>query len=109
MQRELRFFMSTILSRSSSVFDIVGRRIQHPLPSSPGNSLFQSEPDLECDLVMTDFSVFNMPASLDNFKPIHVPDGLAGLSNSRTYRVFDARFGRADEFDHFINMIFHEG
>src|ERR1700675_4678347 len=56
---------------------------------------------------MTNLPVLNVSASFDDFKPIHVPDGLARLRNRCTDTFFDTRLRRADDFDHFVNVIFH--
>lgn len=56
---------------------------------------------------MAYLSVFNVPAGLDDFEPVHVPDGLAGLRNCCTDCVLYARFGRTDDFNYFVNVVFH--
>jgi hypothetical protein len=39
----------------------------------------KSESDLESYLIMANFSVFNVPTSLDNLEPIHISNRLVGL------------------------------
>jgi hypothetical protein len=56
---------------------------------------------------MADLTILDMSTSLDNFKPIHIPDGFARVRNRRADRFLDACFRRANNFEYFVDVIFH--
>jgi hypothetical protein len=56
---------------------------------------------------MADLAVLNMPASLDDFEPVHVSDCLAGLRNRCADRFFDTCLGRTYNFNYLVDVIFH--
>jgi hypothetical protein len=65
------------------------RRPPRPELISP----FQGEADLERYLVVADLAVLDVPARLNDFKPIHISDGLVRFRYGGGNRVLDARFG----------------
>jgi hypothetical protein len=56
-------------------------------------SPFQGEADLERYLVVADLAVLDVPARLNDFKPIHISDGLVRFRYGGGNRILDARFG----------------
>jgi hypothetical protein len=68
---------------------------------------FEGETDLDCNLVMTNLAILDVSPSLDYFEPIHVSDGLTGLRDRSTNCFLDTRFRRTNDFEHFVDVIFH--
>jgi hypothetical protein len=56
---------------------------------------------------MTNLAVDDVSASLDHFEPIHVSDSLIRLRNRSADCVLNARFRRTDDFEYFVDVIFH--
>jgi hypothetical protein len=56
---------------------------------------------------MTNLAVDDVSTSLNDFKPIHVSDGLIRLLNRSSNCFLNARFRRADDFEYFVDVIFH--
>jgi hypothetical protein len=85
----------------------IGPPIAINLPEHKLLSGFQSETNLECDLVMTNLAVYDVSSSLDDFEPIHISDSLIRVRNRRIDCFFDTRFRRTDDFKYFVDVIFH--
>jgi hypothetical protein len=56
---------------------------------------------------MTNLAVDDVSTSLDDFEPIHAPDSLIRLSNRGADCFLNARFRRTDDFEYFVDVIFH--
>jgi hypothetical protein len=56
---------------------------------------------------MTHFAILNVSASLDDLKPIHIPNALVSLRNGSIDCFLNVCFRRTDNFDYFVNMICH--
>src|SRR5688572_6960115 len=70
---------------------------------------FQRKADLEGYLIVRNLAVLDVPSGFNDFKPIHVPNGLAGQFDGRADGILNAGLGRADDFKNLVNMIFHVG
>lgn len=57
---------------------------------------------------MWNLVILDLAAYLADFEPLHVADCFAGASDRVGYRVFNAVWGRTDEFDLFVDVVTHE-
>src|SRR5215208_7021630 len=70
--------------------------------------VFHGEADFDGDLIVLHLAVLDMAARFENFEPSQMPNGFVGTRNRRADCVFNAFFRRADKFDDFVDMLFHD-
>jgi hypothetical protein len=58
----------------------------------PETLAFQSEANLERNLVMADLAILDVSPRLNNFEPVHIPDSLARVCNRCADRFLDTGF-----------------
>jgi hypothetical protein len=71
------------------------------------HSVVKPEAKLYDYLPVIDLIVLNVASGLDDLKPVNVVQRLAGLCYCILYRIFDADFRRAGQFDLFVDVLAH--
>ncbi len=67
----------------------------------------QRESDLHRHLKMLDSAILNMTTGLDNLKPSNVAEALSGAGDAGLDGILYAGFGRANDFDDFVDVLVH--